>query len=117
MSRGHFDRHGDDPQAARAEILVLEAEVGEICSMICGGCHEAGLDVDRLRDQERLAHPAPGPKAFQQPVVDDPLVGCVLVYEHQALWPLGDEISRANLADWPQHALHRSISDPVGGGH
>jgi hypothetical protein len=77
----HLDRDGGDAQAARAELLVLETQIGKVCAMVGSGGDEPRLDIDGLRHQQRLGHAPAGSQPFQEPVVEHTLVGRVLVDE------------------------------------
>jgi len=110
-SRRHLDRHGGDPQAARAELLVFQAEIRQVGTMVGGGSDEPRLDIDCLRHQEWLGHAAAGAQSLEEPVVQHPLVGGVLVDEDDTIWTLGHQVSRTHLADRPEHDIGGSRSD------
>jgi hypothetical protein len=70
--------------------------------VVGGRGHERGLDVDRRRHQQRLAHPAPVSQPSQKAVVDNTLVGGVLVDEDKAVGALCHQVPRTELTQRPQ---------------
>ena len=84
--------------------------------MVGGRRDQARLHVHRLRHQKGLAHATPGSQPFEQPVVEDALVGCVLIDKDQSLRPFRDQVTRSHLADRAQNVLRGMLGDPVRGG-
>ena len=82
---------------ARAEGLDDEPEGGEFLRMGRKERRGAGIEVDDHGMEQDLAlDPAPLPVALQG-LVDDPLVGRVLVDEDEAVRRLGDDIGLVEL--------------------
>jgi len=94
---GHLHRYRCDAKAARSELLVLESERGQVRAMIGGRRYQRRLDVHRLRHQQRLACSDARFQALQQAVVQDPLVGGMLIDQHESLRSLGNKIAGADL--------------------
>ena len=65
---------------------------------------QRGLDVHRLRHQQRLACAKSRLQALQHAVVKDALVGGVLIDQHQTLRSLGHQVAGADLPDRPQRS-------------
>ena len=106
-----LDRNGGDAEAPRPKLLVLEPQVGQLCTVVCRGGDRRGVEVDGLGDEQWLAGAPPASQPLEEAVVEDALVRRVLVDKDQAVGALGDQVARTGLAD---RSEHRRGCVPVG---
>ena len=75
--------------------------------MVRGGRGERGLELHRLRQEQRLARRLGAAQPGQKPVVEHPLVGGVLVHQHDPLWTLRHQVALQDLPQGPHRLRSR----------
>ncbi len=83
---------------ARAERLQDQAKLGELAGALGQAGHVRRIEFDHLRKQQPLAGDARTGERGLDALVDQPLVGRVLIDDDDAVLGLGDDVGLVNLA-------------------
>ena len=106
-ARRGFDRRRPHVDGPLAEALNFESEGVEALAVVGRRRDQARFQLHDLGQQQRLAGGGCAPQPAEEAVVEDPLVGCVLVDQDDPIRPFGHQVAVQHLAQWAQQGCRR----------